>query len=136
MGGIFGITGGSRFAFDVYGDLFFESPPNVVVTEGDTEVTFTFDAPTRVGQNTIDDYELEVSDESPNVTGASSPLTYTGLTNEQVYQGRVRARGTPMDGEWSTFQFFTPTAAPANVLVLSDGTDLTLSNGNTLELSS
>jgi hypothetical protein len=45
--------------------------------------------------------------------GAASPLTVDGLTNNQTYFARVRARNAAGWGPWSDLSVpFTPKAAP------------------------
>ncbi|MFF2018439.1 S-layer homology domain-containing protein, partial [Paenibacillus sp. NPDC058177] len=66
-------------------------PTNVRVTAGDGLATVTFTAPTDNGGIPITGYEVIVSPGNVVVTGTTSPITITGLTNGTSYSFTVVA---------------------------------------------
>lgn len=72
-------------------------PQNLVATPGDSQVEISFDAPASTGGFPILNYVVETflwddgTPGAPDVSGASSPITVTGLTNGTSYYFRVYA---------------------------------------------
>lgn len=67
------------------------APTNAVATAGDTEATVTFTAPASDGGSAITGYRVTSTPGSITATGASSPITVTGLTNGTAYTFTVAA---------------------------------------------
>ena len=67
------------------------APTIGAVTGGDTQVIVAFTAPTDTGGSAITSYQVVSSPGSVVATGASSPITVTGLTNGTAYTFRVAA---------------------------------------------
>ena len=67
------------------------APTGVAATAGDTQATVTFSPPVSNGGSGITGYTVVASPGGATVSGASSPLTVTGLTNEISYSFTVRA---------------------------------------------
>jgi uncharacterized protein (TIGR02145 family) len=66
-------------------------PTSVVATAGNTSASVAFVAPTNNGGSAITGYTVTSSPGSRTATGASSPLTVTGLTNGTAYTFTVVA---------------------------------------------
>jgi hypothetical protein len=70
-------------------------PPTIgTATAGNGQATVTFTAPVNPGMSAIIDYTVTSSPGGLTATGASSPLTVTGLTNGTGYTFKVTARNT------------------------------------------
>ena len=67
-----------------------DSPTGVSATAGDTQATVTFTAPSDVGGSEITGYRAQ-SDTGIGVSGSSSPITVTGLSNGTSYTFNVWA---------------------------------------------
>ncbi|MDU4696584.1 MAG: S-layer homology domain-containing protein [Paenibacillus sp.] len=67
------------------------APTQVRAVGGDGLATITFNAPDDQGGSTIMGYEVTVLPDHRTVTGGSSPITITGLTNGRTYTFVVRA---------------------------------------------
>jgi hypothetical protein len=88
------------------------APTSVSATAGDTEATVTFVAPTFVGiPPPITEYKAIASPGGSTVTGASSPLTVTGLSNGTAYTIAVQATNAVGYGRAGTSGSFTPIVA-------------------------
>lgn len=67
-------------------------PPTIVeLVPGDGQVKVGFEAPEDDGGSEIASYEVTVNPGGAKVTGTSSPITVTGLTNNQEYRFAVVA---------------------------------------------
>jgi len=88
-------------AFPNYWELFAPgAPTGVSATGGNAQATVSFTAPTNNGGAAITGYRATSSPGNFTATGASSPLTVTGLTNGTSYTFTVEAQnsvgyGTP-----------------------------------------
>jgi hypothetical protein len=58
---------------------------------GDDQIVFSFSAPTSNGSSAIDSYRVTLTPGGATFTGASSPITATGLTNGTSYTATVAA---------------------------------------------
>ena len=67
------------------------APTGVAAAAGDTQATVTFTAPASDGGSPITSYAVTSSPGSVTATGASSPITVTGLTNGTAYIFTVTA---------------------------------------------
>lgn len=67
------------------------APTQVRAVGGDGRAVITFNAPDDQGGSTITGYEVTVLPDRRTVTGVSSPITITGLTNGRTYTFVVRA---------------------------------------------
>ncbi len=66
-----------------------DAPTGVQATAGNAQATITFTAPTNNGGATISGYTVTSTPGNFTATGASSPLTVTGLINGTAYSFRV-----------------------------------------------
>lgn len=90
------------------------APTIGVATAGDGQATFPFSAPASDGGAPITGYRLTVSPGGAQFTGASSPITATGLTNGVAYTGVVAAQNSAGFGANSAASnSVTPAAAGA-----------------------
>jgi hypothetical protein len=81
------------------------APTNVVATPGNRSAVITFDAPASTGGTPILSYTVTASPGGLTVTGSSSPIIVTGLTNNTSYTFTVKATngaGTGPDSSPST----------------------------------
>jgi large repetitive protein len=76
-------------------------PTSVSVTAGDTELEVSFTAPANTGGGAITAYQAATTT-GASTTGASSPLTITGLTNDVTYNVRVWALNAYGPGPFGT----------------------------------
>ncbi|UKS24487.1 S-layer homology domain-containing protein [Paenibacillus sp. HWE-109] len=67
------------------------APTSVTAVAGNGQATITFAAPTDNGGNEITAYEVTGLPDGIKVTGAASPITITGLTNQKAYTFTVKA---------------------------------------------
>ena len=67
-----------------------DSPTGVSASAGDTQATVSFTAPTDVGGSAITGFRAQ-SNTGVGVSGSSSPITVTGLTNDTAYTFNVWA---------------------------------------------
>ena len=81
------------------------APTNLRATAGDGQVTLRWDAPADDGGAAIDEYEYEINDSGDWIStgGTSTSYTVSGLTNDQAYRFRVRARNRVDPGRASAF---------------------------------
>ena len=68
-----------------------DAPTGVIAVEGNTQATITFTAPVDNGGASITSYTVTSSPGNFTASGASSPLTVTGLTNGTGYTFTVTA---------------------------------------------
>ncbi|KRE73906.1 hypothetical protein ASL11_06200 [Paenibacillus sp. Soil750] len=66
-------------------------PSNVTAVAGNGQAVVTFTAPSDNGGSTITEYEVTASPGNIVIIGGSSPVTFTGLTNETSYTFTVKA---------------------------------------------
>ena len=76
-------------------------PADVAVSGGDTELAVSFTAPANTGGGAITGYQATTTT-GASTTGASSPLTLTGLTNGVSYDVRVWALNAYGPGPFGT----------------------------------
>lgn len=88
------------------------APTIGTVTGGDSQVIVAFTAPTDIGGSAITSYQVVSSPGSIIATGASSPITVTGLTNGTAYTFRVAAVNSYGAG---TFSAASASVTPALV---------------------
>jgi len=74
------------------------APTGVQAVAGDGQATLTFTPPTDDGGSAITGYEVIVSPGGRIVTGASSPIAVTGLSNDTSYTFVVRALNSAGEG--------------------------------------
>jgi hypothetical protein len=86
----------------------------VVATAGDTYATVEFTAPVNTGGAPVLDYTVTTSPGSISVTGLTSPLIISGLTNGTSYTFTITARNTSGSSVASSpSNAVVPTANPA-----------------------
>jgi hypothetical protein len=109
-----------------------------VATAGDTTAAVSFSAPASNGGATITSYTVTSSPGNRSVTGATSPLTVTGLTNGTVYTFTVRATNeagqgpasdpsnsvTPAIQGFDSSGTFSPSQIDNNISSVPPNTDL------------
>ena len=87
-------------------------PTNVTANAGNGQATVTFEAPISDGGSTITEYTVTSSNGNTQ-TGASSPITVTGLTNGTAYTFTVTAKNVMgTSGESSVSNAVTPATVP------------------------
>tara|TARA_Y100000052_G_scaffold26925_2_gene33053 strand:+ start:21123 stop:22478 length:1356 start_codon:yes stop_codon:yes gene_type:complete len=75
------------------------TPLNIVVTEGDERVIFTFDAPTTGGRVNRYTVTCDANDqETASRFSAASPVTISGMVNDVTYTCTIVASNTAGDG--------------------------------------
>lgn len=88
------------------------APTNVVAVAGDTEAEVSFDAPASDGGATITQYDVTSDPGGVTASGASSPITVTGLTNGVEVTFTVTATNSVGEGPASDpSNAVTPAAA-------------------------
>ena len=93
------------------------APTGVTVASGDAQVTVSFTAPTNNGGSSVTGYTVTASDGS-TISGTTSPLTITGLTNGTAYTFTVKATNINGDSVASSASASsTPVASSIPVLV-------------------
>ena len=115
------------------------APPGVVVAPRDTALTVRWDAaPDEVGKPPVSGYEVvhRPADSEEWLEGlflssrTDTSVTLTGLTNDQVYQVRVRTLNEEGASAWSAPVSGTPVGGPVPVGVIPAQT-LILTEGDT-----
>jgi len=98
------------------------APTSVSATAGNAQATVTFTAPTDAGYPTTLTYTVTSSPGGITATGASSPITVTGLTNYTSYTFTVTATNATGTGPASSASSaVTPTAPQLLVFYTSAG---------------
>jgi uncharacterized repeat protein (TIGR02543 family) len=93
------------------------APTGVTVASGDAQVTVSFTAPTNNGGSSVTGYTVTASDGS-TISGTTSPLTITGLTNGTAYTFTVKATNINGDSVASSASASsTPVASSIPILV-------------------
>lgn len=87
-----------------------DAPTSVSASGGDAQATVTFTAPANVGGSTITGYVAQSVPGGITATGASSPLTVTGLSNGTAYTINVAAINSYGPGPYGTSGSITPAA--------------------------
>ena len=105
------------FIITVNQDIVPNSPTSVVATAGNTKASVAFIAPASNGGSAIVDYTATSSPGGLTVTGTSSPLTVTGLTNGTAYSFTVTARNTVGSSSGGASSAVTPHATNNNFAV-------------------
>lgn len=90
------------------------APTSVSATAGNAQATVTFTAPVDDGGATITGYRVTSSPGGITATGASSPITITGLTNGTSYTFTVAAQNSIGYGPESSASNSVTPAAPTN----------------------
>jgi hypothetical protein len=91
----------NRMYFDFIGFKKFitpDAPTSVAATAGDNQALVSFTAPTNVGGSPILNYTVTSNPGGFTTTGATSPLTVTGLTNLTAYTFTVTANNAEGTG--------------------------------------
>ncbi len=92
------------------------APDSPTLTEGNTQLTVAWTAPTDNGGTDITRYELQYRRGNGAWTlissGTNTTHTITGLTNGNSYKVQVRAVNAQGTGEWSPSASATPVAVP------------------------
>jgi hypothetical protein len=91
------------------------APGSVVVTAGDASLLVAFAAPTSSGGSAISSYQVDCTPATgpvQTVTGASSPIAVTALTNGTSYSCTVRASNSVGQGPVSSVRTATPRTVP------------------------
>ena len=90
------------------------APTSAVATAGNASATVTFAAPFSVGGSPITSYTVTSNDGSESASGAASPITVSGLTNNTAYTFTVTAtNGTGTSNPSAPSNAVTPFAANA-----------------------
>lgn len=89
-----------------------DAPTNAAATGGDTEAEVSFDAPASDGGATITQYDVTSDPGGVTASGASSPITVTGLTNGVEVTFTVTATNSVGEG---------PASDPSNAVTPSAG---------------
>lgn len=100
------------------------APTAVVATAGNAKASVAFTAPASDGGADITSYTVTSSPGSFTATGAASPLTVTGLTNETAYTFTVTATNVRGTGSASTASSSVTPSATANIIPVSSSTNI------------
>ena len=93
------------------------APTIGTATAGNATASVTFSAPSDVGSAPITNYTVTSTPSSITGTGASSPVTVSGLANGTAYTFKVKAfNGAGTSAESAASNSVTPAAPPAWVL--------------------
>jgi hypothetical protein len=111
-----------------------DAPTSPAATAGDTLATVSFTAPANVGGSAITAYYAVSNPGQITTSGASSPITATGLTNGTAYTFNVWALNSYGPGVWSAATgSVTPVAfIPTALFGGGSTTDVFYSNISTL----
>jgi tripartite motif-containing protein 71 len=90
------------------------SPTNVTATAGDAAATIKFTAPVSTGSQPISRFEVLSPTGTVLATGATSPITVTGLTNGTAYTFQVRAVSAAGEGTLSVESNSVTPAVPSS----------------------
>ncbi|MFD2671723.1 immunoglobulin-like domain-containing protein [Marinicrinis sediminis] len=88
------------------------APTGVSVEPGNQQAVVSFSAPTDNGGSAITGYEVTAMPGNITVTGASSPITVTGLTNGTTYSFTVKANNSVATSAASDAASTTPRTVP------------------------
>lgn len=99
------------------------APTNVSATSGDAQATVSFTAPTgpEAGGSAITAYYAVSNPGQITVSGASSPITVTGLTNDTPYTFNVWALNSYGPGAWSAASGSVTPSSPRAVFGSGEG---------------
>ncbi len=89
-----------------------DAPTGVTAAAGDAQATVSFTAPSNVGGSAISAYYAVSNPSQITASGASSPITVTGLTNDTAYTFQVWALNTFGPGAFSAASGSVTPAAP------------------------
>lgn len=95
------------------------APTIDAVTPGDGEVSVAFSAPSFTGGSAITDYTVTSSPGNFSVSGGTSPITVTGLTNGGAYTFKVRAKNAIGQGPASLASNVVMPASPNTAPVIA-----------------
>lgn len=98
------------------------APTGVTAVAGDSQATISFSTPSNNGGATITGYRVTVSPGGAVVTGTSSPITVTGLSNNVNYSFSVVALNSAGASTASSTVYATPTAPKAPVGTVTSST--------------
>jgi alpha-tubulin suppressor-like RCC1 family protein len=93
------------------------APTGISATAGDTQVTVSFSAPLSNGGAAINHYTVTALPGGKSVSGTSSPITITGLTNGTAYTFTVTATNSAGTSFASTASNSATPVVPANPIV-------------------
>ncbi|TDR47387.1 putative repeat protein (TIGR01451 family) [Tahibacter aquaticus] len=107
------------------------APASVVATPGNRQVSLAFAAPSHWGGETAGSYHATCSPGSGSATGATAPLSVTGLTNGVAVTCEVRAVNSAGSGPAATAAPVTP-RAPVDLGVSVDNGTGFVAGGSTV----
>jgi hypothetical protein len=126
-----GLAFGSSLTLALGAEIGRAGAPTITNADGqDEQAVFTFTPPTSNGGSAITSYTVSCNGGEKTVSGATSPLTLTGLTNGTTYTCVVRATNELGDGADSTSIQVGPADvpdAPTNLAAAVTGTSSSLS---------
>ena len=108
---------------------------NVVTTVGSQQITITFSSPLSDGGTTITSYRIVAQPDNIVATGASSPITVSGLTNGTNYTFTITAINSSGSGEkvYTTATPNLPGATSIDYLIVAGGGGAYGANGGRQE---
>ena len=135
---VYTITGGSKVVASP------SAPQILAIASSDSQIMIDFAAPANDGGDGITNYQYSVDAGNNWVTRSpariASPLTISGLTNNQIYRIALRAVNSSGKGASSGVIYASPTlagipTAPILISIEADGTDVTVSFANPVNMA-
>lgn len=135
---VYTITGGSKVVASP------SAPQILAIASSDSQIMIDFAAPANDGGDGITNYQYSVDAGNNWVTRSpariASPLTISGLTNNQIYRIALRAVNSSGKGASSGVIYASPTlagipTAPILISIESDGTDVVISFANPVNMA-
>lgn len=103
-----------------------DAPTGVTATAGNAQASVSFTAPVNTGSGPITGYKVVSSPGGIEVTGASSPIIVTGLTNGVAYTFSVAAQNS---GGYGAFSAASNSVTPTSTIEYVTNGDFSVDSG-------